>query len=297
MDLVVATPVFLDLTFVGLDRLPVAGEERFAADLVQTPGGGAITAIAAARLGLRTAVAAPLGRDTAGTKVREALTAEGVEMVERSAARTPTTVVFPVHGDRAMVTVDPGVRAAASDVAALQPRAVALSLDQLYAVPDGAAAYVTVGDDDARAYAGRPPALLGRACVLFVNFREALGLTGLQSVEGAAERLGETVETVVVTLGAEGAIAINGGERYVAPVLDPVEAVDTTGAGDLLAAAYIWADLNGASPQAALEWAVLYASRAVAMPTGIGGALSDTALLAAGDAHGLVAPPGVSARS
>ena len=224
MDLVVATPVFLDLTFVGLDRLPVAGEERFAADLVQTPGGGAITAIAAARLGLRTAVAAPLGRDTAGIKVREALSAEGVEMVERSAARTPTTVVFPVQGDRAMVTVDPGVRAAASDVAALQPRAVALSLDQLYAVPDGAAAYVTVGDDDARAYAGRPPALLGRACVLFVNFREALGLTGLQSVESAAERLGETVETVVVTLGAEGAIAINGGERYVAPVLDPVEA-------------------------------------------------------------------------
>ena len=158
----------------------MAGEERFAADLVQTPGGGAITAIAAARLGLRTAVAAPLGRDTAGVKVREALTAEGVEIVERTAARTPTTVVFPVQGDRAMVTVDPGVRAAASDVAALQPRAVALSLDQLYAVPEGAPAYVTVGDDDARAYAGRPPALLGRACVLFVNSREALGLTGLR---------------------------------------------------------------------------------------------------------------------
>jgi len=297
MDLVVATPVFLDLTFVGLDRLPVAGEERFAADLVQTPGGGAITAIAAARLGLRTAVAAPLGRDTAGVKVREALTAEGVEIVERTAARTPTTVVFPVQGDRAMVTVDPGVRAAASDVAALQPRAVALSLDQLYAVPEGASAYVTVGDDDARAYAGRPPALLGRACVLFVNSREALGLTGLQSIESAAERLGETVDTVVVTLGPDGAIAINGGERYVAPVLDPVEPVDTTGAGDLLAAAYIWADLNGATPQAALEWSVLYASRAVATPTGIGGALTAEALLAAGDARGMVAPPGVSARS
>ena len=57
--------------------------------------------------------------------------------------------------------------------------------------------------------------------MLFVNYREALGLTGLQSIESAAERLGETVETVVVTLGAEGAIAINGGERYVAPVRDP----------------------------------------------------------------------------
>ncbi len=118
MDLVVATPVFLDLTFVGLDGLPVLGEELFAADLMQTPGGGAITAIAAARLGLSTAIAAPLGRDEAGDVVRAALAAEGVELVERSAARTPTTVVFPLSGDRAMVTVDPGVRASAADVAA-----------------------------------------------------------------------------------------------------------------------------------------------------------------------------------
>jgi ribokinase len=297
MDLVVATPVFLDLTFVGLDLLPVAGEERFAADLIQTPGGGAITAIGAARLGLSTAVAAPLGRDAAGLAVREVLSAEGVTMVERAAARTPTTVVFPVAGDRAMVTVDPGVRASASDVAALAPRAVALSLDQLYAVPEGAAAYVTVGDDDARAYAGRPPALLSRASALFVNHREALGLTGLHSVDDAAARLGEVVDTVVVTLGADGAIAMHGGERFTARVIDPVEAVDTTGAGDLLVSAYIWADLNGAAPQARLEWAVLYASRAVATPTGVGGALTLEGLLEAGDAQGLVAPPGVSARS
>ena len=132
---------------------------------------------APARLGLSTAIAAPLGRDAAGDIVRAALAAEGVELVERSAARTPTTVVFPVSGDRAMVTVDPGVRASAADVAGLAPRAVALSLDQLYAVPEACAAYVTVGDDDARAYAGRPPALLGRARALFVNQREALGLT------------------------------------------------------------------------------------------------------------------------
>lgn len=297
MDIVVATPVFLDLTFVGLDGLPAAGEERFAADLVQTPGGGAITAIAAARLGLGAAVAAPLGRDPAGLAVRETLKAEGVGMVERTSARTPTTVVLPVNGDRAMVTVDPGVRASASDVAALTPRAVALSLDQLYAVPEGAAAYVTVGDDDARAYAGRPPALLARASVLFVNQREALGLTGLHSVEGAAVRLGEAVDTVVVTLGADGAIAIHAGERLTAPVRTPVDAVDTTGAGDLLAAAYIWADLHGASPQACLEWAVLYASRAVGTPTAIGGAMHAAEMIEVGDAQGLEVPPGVSARS
>ena len=38
---------------------------------------------------------------------------------------------------------------------------------------------------------------------------------------------------------------------------------DSTGAGDLLAAAYIWADLHGAEPADRLRWAVLYASLAV----------------------------------
>ena len=37
-DLVVATPVFLDLTFVGLESLPELGEERFAAELLRSPG-------------------------------------------------------------------------------------------------------------------------------------------------------------------------------------------------------------------------------------------------------------------
>ena len=49
VDLIVATPAFLDLTVVGLDALPRLGEERFAGDLVRSPGGGAITACAAAR--------------------------------------------------------------------------------------------------------------------------------------------------------------------------------------------------------------------------------------------------------
>ena len=66
IDLVVATPVFLDLTFVGLEALPSLGEERFAAELLRSPGGGAITAVGAARLGLSVAVAAPLGDDVAG---------------------------------------------------------------------------------------------------------------------------------------------------------------------------------------------------------------------------------------
>ena len=56
-----------------------------------------------------------------------------------------------------MVTYDPGVRARAADVAALAPRAVIVGLSQLDVVPAGTRAYVTVGDDDARAFAGRLP--------------------------------------------------------------------------------------------------------------------------------------------
>src|SRR6476469_5976369 len=133
-DLAVATPAFLDLTFTGLEALPALGEERFGSDLLRSPGGGAITAVGAARLGLATALASPLGDDVAGDLVIE---------------------VLPVGDDRAMVTVDPGVRSSAADVAVLAPRAVAVNLDLLYVVPAGAAAYVTCGDDDARAFAGR----------------------------------------------------------------------------------------------------------------------------------------------
>ena len=64
----------------------------------------------------------------------------------RLAPRTPTTVVLPFGSDRAMVTVDPGVRASAADVAAGAPRAVATNLDMLHLVPAGATAYVTCGE-------------------------------------------------------------------------------------------------------------------------------------------------------
>ena len=291
-DLVVATPVFLDLTFVGLESMPTLGEERFAAELLRSPGGGAITAVGAARLGLSAAVAAPLGDDVGGDIVRAMLAEEGVEWVaSRSAPRTPTTMVMPFGGDRAMVTIDPGARASAADVAGAEPRAVAASLDQLYVVPDGTTAYVTCGDDDLRAYQGRPPAALEGARALFVNQREALGLSGKETVADAAASLAELAQTVVVTMAGEGAMAVGDGRRFTAPGEAVDRPADTTGAGDLLAAAYIWADILGAEPEARLRWAVLYAGLAVTTPTGIGGAVDRETLVREGATRGLTPPP------
>jgi ribokinase len=291
-DLVVATPVFLDLTFVGLESPPALGEERFAAELLRSPGGGAITAVGAARLGLDAAVAAPLGDDVGGDLVRGMLAEEGVRCVAtRPAPRMPTTVVMPFGGDRAMVTIDPGARASAADVAALEPRAVAASLDQLYVVPAVSTAYVTCGDDDLRAYEGRPPAALDGSRALFVNQREALGLSGKDTIADAAGSLAERAETVVVTLAAEGAMAVTNGATMSVPAEKIDRPIDTTGAGDLLAAAYIWADLRGSEPEDRLRWAVLYAGLAVCKPTGVGGAVDLETLLREGASRGLTPPP------
>ena len=131
-------------------------------------------------------------------------------------------------------------------------------------MPDGVPAYTTCGDDDARAFARRPPHDLDRARALFVNRREARQLTGHESAEDSAARLGECVPIAVVTCGAEGAVAAVDGELLRAQAF-PTRAVDTTGAGDLLCAAFVWADLAGADPQAALTGSTDLAIRALAL--------------------------------
>ena len=290
VDVAVAIPAFLDLTFVGLEALPGPGEERFAGDLVRSPGGGAIHAVASARLGLSAALATPLGGDDAADFLCEALRAEGVTLVERWAGRTATTVVMPVGNERAMVTLDPGVRASAAVVAGLEPRTVAANVDMLHAVPDGVAAYVTCGDDDARAFARQPLRQLEGVHVLFVSEREALTLSGKADLDSAADCLVELAGSVVVTLGAAGAMGIIDGERVSAPGLEVGDAVDTTGAGDLLVAAYIWAELRGMTPEDRLRWAVLYSALSVTTPTAVGGAVDEARLLAEGERLGFTLP-------
>ena len=179
VDLAVLTPAYLDYTFVGLEALPGPGEERFAGDMLRSPGGGAITAVGARRLGLKTALVAPLGDDLAGRFVRRELDAEGVILGEPRGNRTPTTMVMPVAGERSMVTVDPGIRARAADLEPLSPRAVAATLEQIDVVPDDVCTFLTCGDDDARAFAGRLPQVASgrRPRALIVNRREAGVLT------------------------------------------------------------------------------------------------------------------------
>jgi sugar/nucleoside kinase (ribokinase family) len=287
VDLAVVTPAYLDYTFVGLEALPGPGEERFAGDMLRSPGGGAITAVGACRLGLTTALVAPLGDDLAGRFVRHALKEEGIAVGEPRGSRTPTTVVMPVAGERSMVTVDPGVRARAADLEPLSPRAVAATLEQIDLLPDGPCAFVTCGDDDARAFAGRLPRASRKLRALFVNRREAAVLTGEQTPEAAAERLAEVAETAVVTLGPDGAVAMVGDRVVAVAGVNDTPVIDTTGAGDLFAAAFAWADLSGAAPELSLAWANLYAGLSISAHTGVGGAVGRERLVEEGERRGL----------
>jgi len=290
-QLAVSTPAFLDLTFVGLESLPQEGEERFAGDLVRSPGGGAITAVAAARLGLHTALIAPLGNDLAGDFVRREVQAEGVAVTEFRSDRTPQTVVMPVGSSRTMVTVDPGVRARAADLAALEPVAAAVNLEQVALVPEGTRMYVTCGDDDARAYARRLPPQLQGARGFFPSDSDARVLTGADSAEEAAEQLGEVVDTVVVVFGAEGRIlARHAGAWVDVPDFDAGPIVDPTGDRDLLCAAFAWADLQDMPVEQSIAWAQLYNRLAMTVPTATGNAVTEQRLLREGAQRGLVAP-------
>lgn len=69
-----------------------------------------------------------------------------------------------------------------------------------------------------------------------------------------------------------------------------VDVVDTTGAGDLFAAAYVWADLMGAPELDRLRWAVLYAALSVRVATAVAGASRLDALAEAGARSGLTLP-------
>jgi ribokinase len=291
VDVVVSVPAFLDMTFVGLEGLPGLGEERFAGDLVRSPGGGAITAIGTARLGLVTALAAPLGGDPAGDMIRATLDEEGIQVAGPTCPRTPITMVMPIGGERAMVTYDPGVRARAADVAALAPRAVVTGLSQLDVVPDGARAYVSVGDDDARAFAGRLPGQAARATALQIDQREALVLTGAGTPQEAAAMIGARVPAVAVSLAGGGAAAVIDGEPLAVERVDVGHAVDSTGSSDLFVAAWAWGDAVGLPLAETLRWAELYSALSIRVPTGAAGATPLGELMEEGARRGLPAPP------
>jgi sugar/nucleoside kinase (ribokinase family) len=107
-------------------------------------------------------------------------------------------------------------------------------------------------------------ALLPRVDVLFANEQEACGLVGTDDVEAAARELGRQVDTVAVTLGAEGSLVVDDG-RVTRVAAEPVgdRVVDTTGAGDMYAAGFLHGWVRGGDPAYCARLGGLVASHIV----------------------------------
>ena len=271
-DVVCAGAVYLDLTFAGLDSLPRAGEERWARDLLLSPGGMANTAVGLSRLGLRTAILSPLGRDMAGQYMRALLENEGISCEGGSVARSAMTAVIPVDGDRALVSFEPHDARASRSVAELPTRCVVRLLDDVAIRSTSIPTYAVTSHAQVHAAAAERPAAFPWLHALISNEQEALALSGARNAEAAARRLSEGCGTAIVTLGSRGAVGASGScvDYVEAP---RVEVRDATGAGDLFAAAYVWADLQGFALRERLRWATLYAARSLRTLTAFAGAV------------------------
>ncbi len=86
----------------------------------------------------------------------------------------------------------------------------------------------------------------GQIDILFANEAELAALTGLDFEAGLAS-LAPKVPTLVVTRSEQGAVAIERGERAEVAAEPVAKVIDTTGAGDLFAAGFLFGHVRGKS--------------------------------------------------
>ena len=99
--------------------------------------------------------------------------------------------------------------------------------------------------------------------LLFCNKQEALAWCDTDDLDSAISIMQNTARQFVITLGAEGSIVFDGANIVQAPA-QPVTAVDTNGAGDMFAGAYLYGVLQG---QSCLD-AATFANRAASAVVG-----------------------------
>ena len=98
--------------------------------------------------------------------------------------------------------------------------------------------------------------------LLFCNEDEAKTFSGYDTLEDSIKYLGKLSATLVVTLGKNGSLIYHNGEKI---IIDPypTKAVDTVGAGDTFAGAFLYGITNGLSLKKSGELASLLSSKVV----------------------------------
>lgn len=92
--------------------------------------------------------------------------------------------------------------------------------------------------------AGLDAMLEGGVDFLFCNEEEAQVWTGLSDIDAVAQAMAPLAKTVCITRGPQGCLIVQGAERHTVPTV-PVKAVDTNGAGDMFAGAFLYGVSQG----------------------------------------------------
>jgi len=264
--------VNLDIV-IGVERHPAPGETVLGGDRTDLPGGkGANQAVAAARLGRQVSIVGRVGADAAGQGLRDGLRAEGVDVEHlREDPDVPSGVALIAvapDGENTII-VSPGAngRVGPEDVQAasglLGEAAVTLLQleipeDAVRATAHAAGGTLVLNPAPARELDGD---VLERVDVLVPNRGELELLAGPGDPADAARRLAGP-RAVVVTLGADGALLVEGDHVEHVPA-HAVEVVDTTGAGDAFCGALADALARGATLADAARWGVAAAALSV----------------------------------
>jgi ribokinase len=237
---------------VRVGSIPGEGETVLAAGAAVFAGGkGANQALQAARLGARVRMVGRVGRDPLGELVVGSLTAAGVDIGGVAADGKETTGLATILIERSgtnRIVVAPGAneRLSPEDVercgdliagarlllcqleVPLETVERAVALAALGSVP------VLLNPAPARPL---PPSLLERVTWLVPNEHEAMALAGgagdgIEAARDAARALRALGPSVVITLGAAGAIVVTVDGEQAVPAVPVDDVVDTTAAGD-----------------------------------------------------------------
>jgi len=301
-DLFIVGRPSVDVMFSDLEQWPALGNDIQAAALGVCAGTSFNTPAAANRIGLRVAYVAEIGTDVWSRMISEEFEAEGLSTEFLATENEPlpaVSVALNMDGDRGFVSHWPEGdgrmnRRALALLPAVDARHLHAQMDDMPELEVAARAQgMTVSLDafDGASWAS-PRAVadvMEHADVLLANEAEACAMAKTRDADAALERLAEHCDCVVIRRGAEGAIGTAGGDVRAVPA-DPVEAVDTTGAGDCFNAGFLAGWLSGLPIEHSLALGVICGSGSVTDFGGYRGCPHEDELRSIASARGIDLP-------
>lgn len=273
-DVAVVGSINLDIS-IPVPHLPAPGETVLGGDALWSGGGkGANQAVAVARLGRSVAMVGAVGDDSAGREQLEALARRGVDVSSVATLEgVPTGVATITVDERAenSIVVSPGANGRVAGSRVRSARAVTdaavvlvqfeIPLGAVRAATEAATGFVIVNPAPVPADAGSDDddlrAVIDRADLLVPNRGELSALLGVGDAATSVELVDQAKSIgrpVIVTLGSQGALVVETDRITQIPPM-PVEAVDTTAAGDSFCGALADAIVRGATLVEAATWA------------------------------------------